>query len=124
MYQLHVETDFSAAHNLRGYEGKCENLHGHNYKVEVKISGKELNEIGMLADFKEVKGLCEDVVDRLDHGYLNDSSPFDTVNPTTENIAAYICEKLQDSLKQGLQVDSVKCWESERCAAIYIPESG
>ncbi len=123
MYQLHVETNFSAAHNLREYEGKCENLHGHNYKVEVEIGGDTLDKSGMLADFKEIKRICANVTDRLDHGYLNDIEPFDCINPTTEHIASHICKSLQASLPKGLVVNSVTCWESEKCAARYLPQS-
>ncbi len=121
MYQLHVETDFAAAHNLRGYEGRCENLHGHNYRVEVEIEGEELDDTGLLADFKELKRICEEVLAPLDHAYLNDIGPFNRVNPTTENIAAHICREVQAAMPETLEVISVTCWESEKCAARYVP---
>ncbi len=122
MYELHIETDFAAAHNLRGYEGRCEKLHGHNYRVEVVVGGEELDGVGMLADFKELKSICEDVVSRLDHAYLNETPPFDRVNPTAENIAAHICSGMQGELPEGLRMVSVTCWESEKCAARYLPQ--
>lgn len=122
MYQLHIETDFSAAHNLRGYEGQCENLHGHNYRVEVELEGATLDSEGMLADFREIKRLCGKVVERLDHGYLNEIEPFDRINPTTENLAAHIADGLSELLPEGLRVSCVTCWESEKCAARFVPE--
>ena len=122
MYQLHIETHFSSAHNLRGYQGKCEKLHGHNYIVEVEVSGDELDGTGILADFKVIKKLCKKVTERLDHGYLNEIEPFDRINPTTENIARHLCEAIQDELPAGLRATSVTCWESEKCGAKYVPE--
>ena len=122
MYQLQVEMDFAAAHNLRGYKGKCENLHGHNYRVMVEISGRQLNETGMLADFKDIKQMCRDIIGRLDHEYLNDTEPFDSLNPTTEHLAGHICQRLQEKMPDGLWVSAVTCWESPRCAARYLPD--
>jgi len=122
MYKLDIETDFSAAHNLRGYEGKCENLHGHNYRVKVRISGSELDNTGMLADFKVLKKIIEEVAGRLDHAYLNEVEPFNEVNPTAENIARVICEGVQRLLPEGLKASAVWCWESDRCSAGYFPD--
>lgn len=122
MYELILETHFSAAHRLREYEGQCENLHGHNYHVEVVLAGEELNELGMLMDFKHAKGLLEDVMDRLDHKYLNEVEPFDQLNPTTENIAQHICESLACPLPEDIRIGRITCWESEKCAARYIPD--
>jgi len=122
MYKLNIETDFSAAHNLRGYEGKCENLHGHNYRVKVQVSGSELDQIGMLADFKVLKQIIEEVVERVDHSYLNEVEPFNEVNPTAENIARCICEEVQQRLPAGLKASAVWCWESDKCSAGYFPD--
>lgn len=122
MYELSLETHFSAAHHLRNYQGKCENLHGHNYNVEIVLGGSELNELGMLVDFKDAKGIIGEVVDRLDHGYLNEVSPFDELNPSTENIARHVAEEVAEGLPDGVTVRQVTCWESEKCAARYIPE--
>ena len=119
MYYLQIETDFSAAHNLRGYEGRCENLHGHNYRIVVEVRGERLNALGMLIDFKELKRICEGVVGGLDHDYLNDIEPFDSLNPTAENIASHIFRGIGGELPDGVSVGSVTCWESDRCAARY-----
>jgi 6-pyruvoyltetrahydropterin/6-carboxytetrahydropterin synthase len=123
MYELTLQTDFAAAHRLREYEGKCESLHGHNYHVELVLGGCTLNDIGMLIDFKEAKAIAGEVVDRLDHEYLNETEPFDRINPTTEQIAAHIAEEVAGRLPAGVEVRSVTCWESEKCAARYIPEA-
>lgn len=116
MYSIKVEADFSAAHNLRGYKGRCEDLHGHNWKVEVVISSKKLDKIGMVMDFKAVKTKLFDVLDELDHKYLNNASYFKKVNPTSENIAKYIYDKLTTL---GLKPACVTVWESEKCCATY-----
>lgn len=123
MYELSLQTHFAAAHRLREYEGKCESLHGHNYHVDLVLGGRELNESGMLMDFKEAKAIAGDVVERLDHGYLNETEPFDEINPTTEQIARHIAVEVGRRLPEGIGVRSVTCWESEKCAARYIPES-
>lgn len=122
MYELSLQTDFAAAHRLREYQGKCENLHGHNYHVELVLGGRRLNETGMLMDFKEAKSIAGEVVDRLDHEYLNETEPFDEINPTTEQIARHIAHEVDARLPEGVSVRSVTCWESEKCAARYIPE--
>lgn len=123
MFELTLETHFCAAHHLREYEGKCESLHGHNYHVEIILGGTELNELGMLMDFKDVKRMANSIMDRLDHGYLNDIEPFDETNPTTEHIAQYIAESMNDKMPESVHVEKVRCWESEKCAASYIPVS-
>lgn len=116
MYSIKVEADFSAAHNLRGYKGRCEDLHGHNWKVEVIISSKRLDKIGMVMDFKALKAKLYDVLDELDHKYLNNVAFFKKVNPTSENISKYIFDKL---VGRGLKPASVTVWESEKCCATY-----
>ena len=116
MYSIKVEGDFSSAHNLRGYRGKCEDLHGHNWRVEVIICGMRLDKIGMLADFKIVKSKLYNILDKLDHKYLNDIAYFKKNNPTSENIAKYIYDRLRE---QKLKVSSVIVWESEKCCATY-----
>jgi 6-pyruvoyltetrahydropterin/6-carboxytetrahydropterin synthase len=108
--------NFSAAHNLRGYRGKCEALHGHNWKVEACLRGKALDKCGMLADFSGIKRQLAAVLDELDHRYLNGSAYFKKVNPTSENIAKYIFARLKPRLK-GLCCVTV--WESENSAATY-----
>jgi len=122
MFELNVETRFSAAHRLRDYGGKCERLHGHNWRVVVRLGSEGLNELGMVMDFQEVKKLLEGVICRLDHGYLNEVPPFDELNPTTEHIARHIAGELARGLRPGVSVRSVTCWESEGCGATYTPD--
>src|SRR5256885_3450146 len=98
MFQVSVEETFSAGHALRGYRGKCENVHGHNYRVRVSIEGAELDSIGLLLDFVEVKRLIRNVVERLDHQFINDLPPFDVLNPSAENMAKYFYEQISGGL--------------------------
>ena len=116
MYKVRVEGVFSSAHNLRGYKGKCEALHGHNWKVEVVVSSEKLDKIGMLMDFKLLKEKLNTILEGLDHKYLNKQKPFDKINPTSENIARYI----YDSLKLKIpNLSSVTVWENNTSSAIY-----
>ncbi len=119
MYYLTVEDWFSSAHQLRGYKGKCENLHGHNWKVELEVSGSELGAIGMLMDFGDLKRILKEILDGLDHKNLNEIEPFDKINPTSELIAKYIAEIAQGMLKDNVGVHQVTVWESEKCRATY-----
>ena len=121
MYEITIETSFSAAHRLRGYEGKCERLHGHNYRVEMALVGEQLNGIGLLMDFRDAKRLLGEVVGRLDHRCLNEMAPFDELNPTAEHIARYVCDEVTRSAPRGVSVARVTCWESEKCSATYRP---
>ncbi len=121
MFELTVQTDFSAAHSLRGYDGACERLHGHNYKVDVVLCGERLGELGMLMDFKEVKTALAEIVGAFDHQFLNDVAPFDTINPSAENIAKVVCDRLAEKVPGGVAVKGVTVWESDRCAATYVP---
>ena len=119
MFEIKVISDFNAAHNLRGYRGKCEELHGHNWRVEVVVCGKNLNKTGMLMDFKQLKFRLNNVLDRLDHKYLNRLSYFKRINPTSENIAKYIYDDLK---KKVSSLKSVTVWESDNSSAIYYGE--
>ena len=119
MWELIVETHFAAAHNLREYEGNCERLHGHNWKLEVRLAGEQLNDLGMVCDFREAKRLIAEVTSRLDHRHLNDVAPFDTINPTTENIARFLYDELSARLPEGVSVASVTAWESEGNGVTY-----
>lgn len=116
MYSVKVEANFSSAHNLRGYKGKCEALHGHNWKVELVVSRDKLDKTGMVADFKDLKEALNRVLDNFDHKYLNDLDCFRKVNPTSENIARYI----YDSLKNRIAgIHCVTVWESDNASATY-----
>ncbi len=120
MYELRVEGEFAAAHFLRGYEGKCENLHGHNWKVELRVAGEKLGELDMLMDFKRLKALLGEVLDIFDHRCLNELEAFAELNPTTENVARMLFGQVASKLPEGVRVSRVTCWESERCSASYF----
>ncbi|MCC8190606.1 MAG: 6-carboxytetrahydropterin synthase QueD [Planctomycetes bacterium] len=119
MIYLQVESDFASAHQLREYRGKCENLHGHNWRVKVVVKGSRLDPCGMLLDFGDLKRLVNACLERLDHRFLNETPPFDTVNPTSENIARYLFTEIGKVLPDGVAVHAVTVWESEKCAATY-----
>lgn len=121
MYKLKIITDFDAAHQLRGYRGKCENIHGHNWKVEIEVVGEKLNEIGIAIDFKELRQITDEVISRLDHTFLNEISPFEQINPSSENIAQWIYRSLKEKLQdKPVRLYSVTVWESEHAAATYF----
>lgn len=122
MYGLKIISHFAAAHRLRNYHGKCESLHGHNWKVEVYVVGKELDKEGMLIDFQALKSLVKKCLDRLDHTYLNDLTPFDKENPTSEHIARYIFYLLKKHLPPHVSIGKVTVWESETACAEYWEE--
>jgi 6-pyruvoyltetrahydropterin/6-carboxytetrahydropterin synthase len=119
MYELITEAEFAAAHRLREYDGQCENLHGHNWKVELVVAGEELGPLGMLIDFRDIKAILNDVLDTFDHKYLNELPPFTECNPTTENLSRVIYEMVNGHLPKGVCVRSVTTWESSRCGARY-----
>jgi 6-pyruvoyltetrahydropterin/6-carboxytetrahydropterin synthase len=121
MYELTVTSEFEAAHFIPGYQGKCARLHGHNWKIEVAVSGDELNELGMIIDFKDFKIAVNKVVDSLDHYYLNEMASFKNIAPTAENIAKYIYEQLaaSDTFSGTARLQYVKVWESPRSAVKY-----
>jgi len=122
MYELTVEQQFAGAHQLRGYKGRCENLHGHNWKVTVTVHAEHLDNIGLAMDFHELKALAQDVVGGLDHEFLNDVFPFTEINPSSENIAKYIYDGMRKHLKEksGVQMAAVTVWESETASATYF----
>ncbi|MEQ1946236.1 MAG: 6-carboxytetrahydropterin synthase QueD [Bryobacteraceae bacterium] len=120
MFEVCVEQSFASAHALRNYKGKCENVHGHNWKVHVVIEGEELDEAGLLIDFLDVKRIMGDVIDRLDHQHLNDIPPFDVLNPSAENIAKYLYEEIQKGITAApVRVQLVKVWETDIQSATY-----
>jgi 6-pyruvoyltetrahydropterin/6-carboxytetrahydropterin synthase len=116
MFTLKVEASFSSAHNLRGYKGKCEALHGHNWKVEVLVRAQELDKTGMVMDFTEIKKHLRAVLEKLDHTYLNKIAYFKKINPTSENISKYIYQRLAARI-QGLA--AVTVWEISTSCATY-----
>ena len=125
MFELKIITHFAAAHQLRDFNGPCENLHGHNWKIEVYVASDVLNETGLVIDFAVIKEKTRAIIEELDHKFLNDLSPFKDCNPSSENIAKYIAERLSSGLNNTLlQVTRVAAWESEAaCATYYLPES-
>ncbi|BCB96513.1 6-carboxy-5,6,7,8-tetrahydropterin synthase [Dissulfurispira thermophila] len=123
MYRLMIETSFASAHQLRGYKGKCENLHGHNWKVQVYVTTEKLNEIDIAIDFHDLKKLTNDIISQLDHKFLNDVFPFTERNPSSENIARWIFESLKKkSTEYNITVSAVTVWESETASATYYEE--
>jgi 6-pyruvoyltetrahydropterin/6-carboxytetrahydropterin synthase len=118
MYTIKVKANFSSAHNLRGYKGKCEDLHGHNWHVEVVAGANELDSIGMVMDFKVLKKHLKDIMFMLDHKYLNDLECFKEVNPTSENIAKYIFDQMTEK-DGGGTIREVTVWETEGSCATY-----
>ena len=122
MFEVSVEQTFAAGHALRNYHGKCENVHGHNYRVLVTLQGPELDSIGLLVDFVEVKKLMGRVIDRLDHQFINDLAPFDVVNPSAENMAKYFYDEISAGLGQApVRLGEVRIWETDNASATYRP---
>ena len=123
MFEVTIEETFAAGHALRNYRGKCENVHGHNYRAEVTLRGAELDAIGLLVDFVELKKMVHAVLDRMDHQWLNDFPPFDALNPSAENMAKYIYDEVSAGLKakEGVRVAGVRLWETDTASAAYFP---
>jgi 6-pyruvoyltetrahydropterin/6-carboxytetrahydropterin synthase len=124
MFQVSVDETFSSGHALRGYKGKCENVHGHNYKVRVTLVGPHLDSIGLLYDFTHLKRVIRDIVGGVDHRFLNDLVPFDVINPSAENVAKYFYEETarqMNALPNGARIKSVTIWETETTSATYWP---
>ena len=123
MYEVTVEAGFSSGHYLRNYQGKCENPHGHNYKVRVTLRGRELDATGLLLDFKLLKQVLRPVIDRIDHQMLNDLAPFTELNPSAENLARYFYDQTNDQLEgmtQGrVRVKDCTIWETDTTTATY-----
>jgi 6-pyruvoyltetrahydropterin/6-carboxytetrahydropterin synthase len=121
MFEVTIEETFAAGHALRNYHGKCENVHGHNYRCQVTVEGEQLDSVGLLVDFVELKRVVHSVLDRLDHQWLNEFPPFDVLNPSAENIARYIYEEVSKGLgpKETTRLAFVKLWETDTASAIY-----
>ena len=125
MYEVSIQEHFDAAHYLRGYQGRCENLHGHRFEVMVSLKAKELDDIGLAYDFTELKAKLREILARFDHVSLNDITPFDQINPSSENIAATIYTELKAQLEgEKVAVSSIKVWESPHSCITYFPEEG
>jgi 6-pyruvoyltetrahydropterin/6-carboxytetrahydropterin synthase len=125
MFEVTVEQTFAAGHALREYKGKCENVHGHNYRVQVTVEGERLNRIGLLVDFVEVKRIVRDIISRLDHQFINDLEPFTTVNPSAENLAKYFYDEIYRLFPADAETNArlaqVKIWETDTSIAVYRP---
>lgn len=122
MFEVTIIKSFSAAHLLADIGGKCEELHGHNFKVEITVGAEKLNPEGLLIDFRILKKILGDILENLDHQHLNQLDYFANINPSAENIARYICEKMDPGVKKaGVKMIRVKIWESENAAVTYIP---
>ena len=124
MFEITIEESFAAGHALRNYRGKCENVHGHNYRCQVQVEGEDLDDIGLLVDFVELKRVVHSVLDRMDHQWLNDWPPFDKLNPSAENMARYFYQQVSGELRGGarqnpIRVAEVKIWETDTATATY-----
>ena len=124
MFEISVDENFAAGHYLRGYKGKCENQHGHNYRVRVTMEGRELDSTGLLYDFVHLKQVIQTVIRTLDHKNLNDFAPFDKLNPSAENIAKYIYDETAKQMRKspnGAVISEITVWETNTSAATFKP---
>jgi 6-pyruvoyltetrahydropterin/6-carboxytetrahydropterin synthase len=124
MFEVSVEETFSSGHALREYQGKCENVHGHNYRVRVTLAGPQLNRIGLLVDFAVLKRVLRGIIAGIDHQFLNDLEPFRTVNPSAENLAKYFYEQTQRGLSdlgEVAGISEVIVWETDTSSARFVP---
>ena len=124
MFEVCAEQTFAAGHALRNYKGKCENVHGHNYRVRISIEGETLDQAGLLVDFVELKTIMRAIIERLDHQFLNDVEPFDKLNPSAENMARYFYQEMAKGLDGGVRTNSVRVseveiWETDTATATY-----
>jgi 6-pyruvoyltetrahydropterin/6-carboxytetrahydropterin synthase len=122
MFQVSVDETFSAGHALRGYKGKCENVHGHNYKVRIILEGPGLDSVGLLYDFTNLKRILREIVGGVDHKFLNDQAPFDAINPSAENLAKFFYDEISrqmDAMPGGARIARVTVWETDTTSATY-----
>ena len=123
MYEVTIIKSFSAAHLLAQIGGKCEELHGHNFRVEVILAAPDLNKSGLLIDFRVVKKWLNEILDQMDHKHLNELPCFAGINPSAENIAKYIYNQMKPKAKESqVRIARIKVWESENAAVAYIPD--
>jgi 6-pyruvoyltetrahydropterin/6-carboxytetrahydropterin synthase len=124
MFQVTVDETFSSGHALRGYKGKCENVHGHNYKLRVTLEGPQLDSTGLLYDFTHLKRVIREIVGGVDHKFLNDMAPFDVINPSAENLAKYFYDETTrqvNAMPEGARITSITIWETDTTSASYRP---
>jgi 6-pyruvoyltetrahydropterin/6-carboxytetrahydropterin synthase len=124
MFEVSVDETFAAGHALRGYKGKCENVHGHNYKVRIVLEGSQLDSIGLLFDFTHLKRVIREIVAGIDHVFLNDRPPFDTTNPSAENLAKFFYDETSrrmTAMPEGARIACVTIWETDTTSATYWP---
>jgi len=119
MYEIMIKTEFASAHNLRDYNGLCEALHGHNWKVDIVVESETLDKTGLAIDFKILKSAAAEIINDLDHTYLNDHHEFKDKNPSSENIAKYIYDELKSSLPDNVKMKKITVWETDGAAASY-----
>jgi len=125
MFEISVEETFAAGHALRGYKGKCENPHGHNYRLCITLRGPELDSTGLLYDFVHLKQVMHEVIEGVDHKFLNDQAPFYVLNPSAENMAKYFYEEMtrrMNGAENGAAITRVDVWETDTSKASYWPD--
>ncbi len=126
MFEVTIEETFAAGHALRNYHGKCENVHGHNYRVRVLVAGDALDATGLLVDFVDLKQILRAIIEKLDHQFLNEVPPFDKLNPSAENMAQYFHQEMTRGLNgaprpNSVHISEVKIWETDTATATYRP---
>jgi 6-pyruvoyltetrahydropterin/6-carboxytetrahydropterin synthase len=123
MFEVSVDRTFAAGHALRNYKGKCENVHGHNYRIQITVQGEQLDSTGLLVDFLDLKRLTDEVIEYLDHRFINDLAPFDVLNPSAENIAKYFHDRVSAGMhsETGVRIAEVRVWETDTSSALYRP---
>jgi 6-pyruvoyltetrahydropterin/6-carboxytetrahydropterin synthase len=123
MFEVSVDRTFAAGHALRNYKGKCENVHGHNYRVQITVQGEQLDSTGLLVDFLDLKRLTDEVIAYLDHRFMNDLAPFDVLNPSAENIAKYFHDRVSAGFRSeaAARISEVRVWETDTSSAVYRP---
>jgi len=124
MFDVSLERTFAAGHALRNYKGSCEDVHGHNFRVRVTVSGEQLDSTGLLVDFLELKSLIDGVIAYLDHKFINDLPPFDKINPSAENLAKYFYDRVSVGMKNDVpvRISEVCVWETDTSSAVYRPK--
>ena len=119
MYTLSALLNFSSAHYLNNYDGNCSRLHGHNWKVQVEMSANELDETGMALDFKDLNEIAWNVIGKFDHRVINEVKPFDTINPTAENLACYFYNEIKKTLPAKITMKKIGLWETDKYLVEY-----